>query len=137
MKHRLTGAILLLYPRRVRERHGQEIVGLIDDLAAHDEHSPIRLFIRLAMDGLVQRLASTATAWAIAAVLVATAFAPLAVSDLATARALHVVRRTQRTIAPARPTQEAPHPRRQPHRPSRPRLRLRLRTAPGNRASRT
>ena len=40
MRHRLTGAILLLYPRRVREGHGPEIVALIDDLIAHEGRSP-------------------------------------------------------------------------------------------------
>ena len=65
MRHRLTGAILLLYPRRVRKGHGPEIVALIDDLIAHEGRSRTRLFIRLAADGLVQRIASTATAWTV------------------------------------------------------------------------
>ena len=104
MKHRLTGAILLLYPRRVRERHGQEIVTLIDDLTVHDERSAARLLIRLAMDGLVQRMASTATAWTVAAILAATTLGPLAVSDLATAKALHAAPRTEHPTAPARHT---------------------------------
>ena len=74
MRRRLTGAILLLYPRRVRERHGPEIVALIEDLIAHEGRSRTGLFIRLAVDGLVQRIASTATVWTVAAVLVATSF---------------------------------------------------------------
>ena len=65
MRHRLTGAILLLYPRRVRKGHGPEIVALIDDLVAHEGSSRVRLFVRLAVDGLVQRVASTATVWTV------------------------------------------------------------------------
>jgi hypothetical protein len=104
MRHRLTGAILLLYPRRVREGHGPEIVALIDDLIAHEGRSRTGLFIRLAMDGLVQRIASTATAWTVVAVLAATSFGGLAVSDLAAADAPQVVQRTVHTVAPARHT---------------------------------
>ncbi len=100
MRHRLTGAILLLYPRRVREGHGPEIVALIDDLIAHEGRSRTGLFIRLAVDGLVQRIASTATVWTVVAVLVATSFGDLAVSDFAAANALQVVPRTARTVAP-------------------------------------
>ena len=87
MRHRLTGAILLLYPRRVREGHGPEIVALIDDLVAHEGRSRARLFIGLAVDGLVQRVASTATVWTVVAVLLATSFGGLAVSDFAAANA--------------------------------------------------
>jgi hypothetical protein len=102
MRHRLTGAILLLYPRRVREGHGPEIVALIDDLIAHEGRSRTGLFIRLAVDGLVQRIASTATVWTVVAVLVATSFGGLAVSDFAAANAtLQVVPRTVHTVAPA------------------------------------
>ena len=87
MRHRLTGAILLLYPRRVREGHGPEIVALIDDLVAHEGRSRAGLFIGLAVDGLVQRVASTATVWTVVAVLLATSFGGLAVSDFAAANA--------------------------------------------------
>ena len=79
MRHRLTGAILLLYPRRVREGHGPEIVALIDDLVAHEGRSRAGLFIRLAVDGLVQRIASTATVGTVAAVLAATSFGGLGI----------------------------------------------------------
>jgi hypothetical protein len=103
MRHRLTGAILLLYPRRVREGHGGEIAALIDDLIAHEGRSRTGLFIRLAADGLVQRIASTATAWTVVAVLAATSFGGLAVSEFASAK-LQAVPRTVHTVAPARHT---------------------------------
>jgi hypothetical protein len=87
MTNRLVGAILLLYPRRVRRHHGPEIVALIDDLVARDGRSRARLFTRLAVDGLAQRVASTATAWTAAAVLATTTIGGLAVSDFAAASA--------------------------------------------------
>src|ERR1700683_3650781 len=104
MRHRLTGAILLLYPRRVREGHGGEIVALIDDLIAHEGRSRTGLFIRLAVDGLVQRIATTATAWTVVAVVAATSFGGLAMSDFAAADAPQVAPRTVHTVAPARHT---------------------------------
>jgi hypothetical protein len=109
MRRRLTGAILLLYPRRVREAHGPEIVSLIDDLIAHEGRSRTGLFIRLAVDGLVQRMALTATVWTMVAVLAATSFGGLAVSDFAAAGALEGVPRTGHTIAPPRHTHRTPH----------------------------
>jgi hypothetical protein len=118
MRHRLTGAILLLYPRRVREGHGGEIVALIDDLIAHEGRSRTGLFIRLAADGLVQRIASTATAWTVVAVLAATSFGGLAVSEFASAK-LQVVPRTVHRVAPARGTHQTPHHRPRWHRTSR------------------
>jgi hypothetical protein len=101
MRHRLTSAILLLYPRRVRKGHGPEIGALIDDLIAHEGRSRTGLFIRLAVDGLVQRIASTATVWTVMMVLVATSFGALAASDFAAANAPQVVPRTVPTVAPA------------------------------------
>jgi hypothetical protein len=109
MRHRLADAILLLYPRRVRERHGPEIVALLDDLIAHEGRSRTGLFLRLAVDGLVQRIASTATAWTVMAVLVATSFGGLAVSDFAAANAFKVAPRTVHTVAPARHSHLSPH----------------------------
>jgi hypothetical protein len=109
MRHRLSGAILLLYPRRVREDHGPEIVALIGDLIANDGRSRPGLFIRLAVDGLVQRLTSTATVWTVSAVLLATSFGGLAVSDFAAANAFHVVPRTVHTLAPTRHAHQTPH----------------------------
>lgn len=109
MRHRLAGAILLLYPRRVRHGHGTEIVALIDDLITHEGRSRAGLFIRLAVDGLVQRIASTATAWTVVAVLVTTSFGGLAVSDFAAANALQAVPRTVHTVAPASHTPQTPH----------------------------
>ena len=108
MSNRLTGAILLLYPRRVREAHGPEIVSLIDDLIAHEGRSRTGLFIRLAVDGLVQRIASTATVWTVVAVLAATSFGDLAISDFAAASAHQGVPRTAHTIAPARHARRTP-----------------------------
>jgi hypothetical protein len=115
MRHRLTTAILLLYPRRVRKSHGPEIVALIDDLIAHDQRSRTGLFIRLAADGLVQRVASTATAWTVVAVAAATSFGGLAVSDFDAASAHQGAARTVRRVAPVRNAQQTPHqsPRRQ------------------------
>ncbi len=95
MKRRLTRAILLLYPRRVREGHGPEITALIDDLITHEARSRTRLLIRLTVDGLVQRTASTATIWTVTAVLTATGLGGLAVSDFAAANALPRARRTE------------------------------------------
>src|ERR1700678_2595987 len=102
MRRRRAGTILLTSPRRVRERHGPEIVALIDDLIAHEGRSRAGLVIRLAVDGLVQRIASTATVWSVVAVLVATSFGGLAVSDFAAASALQGVQRTAHRAAPAR-----------------------------------
>ena len=87
MRRRLTSTILLLYPRRVRDRHGHEIIGLIEDLIAHERRSRAGMFMRLAVDGLIQRIASTATAWTLVGVLAATTFGGLAVSEFAAARA--------------------------------------------------
>jgi hypothetical protein len=109
MRHRLTGAILLLYPRRVRQGHGPEIMALIDDLVAHEGRSRARLFIRLTVDGLIQRIVSTATAWTVVAVLAATSLGGLAVSDFAAATSLHAVPRTAHTVAPAWHTHQTPH----------------------------
>jgi hypothetical protein len=100
MRHRVTSAILLLYPRRVRKGHGPEIVALVDDLIAYERRSPTRLFLRLAVDGLVQRIASTATVWTVVAVLAATSFGGLAVSDLAAAHAPQHAPHSVHTRAP-------------------------------------
>jgi hypothetical protein len=113
MRHRLSTAILLLYPRRVRDGHGPEIVTLIDDLIAHEGRSRTRLFIRLAGDGLVQRIASTATAWTAVAVLAATSIGGLAISEFAAANALARRPRTAHTIASPPNTHQTRH--RRPH----------------------
>ncbi len=109
MRRRLTGAILRLYPRRVREGHGPEIVALIDDLVAQEGRSRAVLVMRLAADGLVQRLACTATVWTVAAVVATTSFGALAVSNFAAARALHRPPRTAHTARSAWHTQQT-HP---------------------------
>jgi hypothetical protein len=103
MRRRLTDAILLLYPRRVRRGHGPEIVALIDDLIAHEGRSCAAVFVRLAADGLVQRIASTVTVWTAVAVLAATSFGGLAVSEFASASAIRGAARPVHTAAAARP----------------------------------
>jgi hypothetical protein len=109
MRRRLTGAILLLYPRRVRKGHGPEMVALIDDLIVHEGRSRARLLVRLAADGLVQRLASTATVWTVVAILTTTSFGALAISDFAAANALQVMPRTAHTLAPASHSRQTAH----------------------------
>lgn len=109
MRPRLTRVILVLYPRRVRKRHGPEIVALIDELIAHDGRSRARLFTRLALDGLVQRTATIITAWTVAGALAITGVAGLAVSDFATASAHQRALRTTPTISPARGRQTPRH----------------------------
>jgi hypothetical protein len=109
MRRRLTGAILLLYPRRVRKGHGPEIAALIDDLIAREGRSRTGLFVRLAVDGLAQRIASTATVWTVVAVLAATSFGGLAVSDFAAANALRRAPRTVHRVTPAWHMHQAPH----------------------------
>jgi hypothetical protein len=109
VRRRLTCAILLLYPRRVRDGHGSEIAALIDDLVAHEGRSPAGLLVRLALDGLVQRMATTATAWTLAAVLAATSLGGLAASDFAAASVDQGAQRTIPTVAPARRTHQTPY----------------------------
>jgi hypothetical protein len=106
MTCRLVGVILLLYPRRVREGHGAELVRLIDDLIVQEGRSRIGLFMRLAVDGLVQRMASTAAAWSLVAVLATTSVGDLVVSDFAAARAIHRVPRAVQMVAPTSRTQQ-------------------------------
>jgi hypothetical protein len=101
MRRPLIEAILLLYPSRVRSRHGPEMMALVDDLAAHDGRSRARLFMRLAVDGLIERLISTATVWTLAAVLALTSFGGMVLSDLAAASAHQRVAGPARTVAPA------------------------------------
>jgi hypothetical protein len=115
MSNRLTDAILLLYPRRVRDPHGPEIVALIDDLIAHEGRSPAALCLRLAVDGLVQRVASIATVWTLVAVLAATTFGGLALSDFAAASAFQGSPRPAHTVAHAVHTHRTPHHRRRSH----------------------
>ncbi|HTU87301.1 MAG TPA: hypothetical protein VMF57_17100 [Solirubrobacteraceae bacterium] len=103
----ITRAILLLYPRRVRDRHGPEITTLIDDLVAREGRSRARLFVRLAVDGLVQRAASTATVWTVVAVLAATSVGGLAVSDFAAASAFQSTPQSAHAIAPTRHSRPA------------------------------
>ncbi|HTU94541.1 MAG TPA: hypothetical protein VMF14_01800 [Solirubrobacteraceae bacterium] len=98
---RLAATILLLYPRRVRDRHGPEILALVDDLIVHEGRSPAGLCVRLAADGLLQRVASTATVWTVVAVLV-TSVGGLAVSDFAAASARQDAPRAVRTMTPPR-----------------------------------
>lgn len=114
MKRRATRVVLLLYPRRVRRRHGTEIAALIDDLVTHDGRSHARLFIRLAVDGLIQRAATTTTVWTAVAVLAATSLGGLAASGFAAASAQGGAPRTTSTVAPARHVHITPHGDRDP-----------------------
>ena len=107
MNRRVFNAVLLLYPRRVRRTHGPELLVLVDDLVVRDGRSRIGLITRLAIDGLVQRAVSTATAWTVAAVLATTSFAGLVASNFAAAspfhragQAAHVVRHVPRGAGP-------------------------------------
>lgn len=115
MSNRLTDAILLLYPRRVRDSHGPEIVALLDDLITHEGCSPAALYIRLAADGLVQRMTSIATVWAAVAVLAATTFGGLALSDFAAASGFQTARRTPHAVAPRASAHRTAHVRQRPH----------------------
>jgi hypothetical protein len=115
MSNRLTDAILLLYPRRVRDAHGPEIAVLVEDLIAHEGRSPAALCMRLAVDGLVQRTASIATVWTLVAVLAATTFGGLALSDFAAASAFQGAPRTTRTTGTTRTVAPAAHMHRTPH----------------------
>jgi hypothetical protein len=112
MRRRLVGAILLLYPRRVRKGHGQEIVALIDELITHDGRSRAGLFARLAVDGLAQRIARTATAWTAAAVVGTTSLGGLAVADFAAASAHRDPPRRVTAVAPGRHAYRTPATRR-------------------------
>ena len=94
-------------------------MALIDDLIAQDGRSRTGLVIRLAVDGMVQRIASTATLWTVVAVLVGTSFGGLAVSEFAAANSLQVAPRTLHTVAPAWNTHPTPHHLPQWHRTSR------------------
>lgn len=89
MTQRLISGILLLYPRRVREAHGPELAALIDDLIAHDGRSPTGLLARLAIDGMIQRFAQTATIRSIATLMAATCIGGLTASGLASATSFH------------------------------------------------
>jgi hypothetical protein len=108
MRRRLASVILLLYPRRVRNGHGQEIVALLDELITHDGRSRAGLFARLAVDGLAQRIASTAAAWTAVAVLGTTSLGGLAVADFAAASAHRAPPRRVTAVAPARHAHETP-----------------------------
>jgi hypothetical protein len=116
MSDRLSDAILLLYPRRVRDAHGPEILALIDDLIAHEGRSRAALWTRLAVDGVIQRMASIATVWTVVAVLAATSFGGLALSDFAAASAFQGSPRPAHTVTRAVHTHRHPHHRLRSHR---------------------
>lgn len=101
MKRRVLNAVLLLYPRRVRRTHGPELLVLIDDLVRRDGRSRAALITRLALDGLVQRVISTATAWTVAAVLATTSFAGLVASNFAAASQFHRSAQAGHVVRPA------------------------------------
>jgi hypothetical protein len=118
MRHRLARAILLLYPRRVRQGHGPEIIAVIDDLIAIEARSATRLYLRLVIDGLTQRAASTVTVWTVVAALTTTSFGVLAISDFAVANA-HKTGPAHQTHHPPRPQRAQRRPVRGPSRPPR------------------
>jgi len=109
MSGRVARAILLLFPRRVRDGHGHEIVALIEDLIAHEGRSRAGLLMRLAVDGVAQRVATITAAWTMTAVLAATTLGGLAVSDLAAASAHPDPQRATHPVSPARATHRTPH----------------------------
>jgi hypothetical protein len=109
---RLIAAALLLYPRAVRHGHGEEIESLVAELIEHDGRSRPAVLARLAADGLIQRLASRATAWVLVITLALTSFGGLAVSDFAAASAHAPAAVSVRTAAHRR----APLAHARPHR---------------------
>lgn len=84
---RLISAVLLLYPRSVRRRHGAELASLVEELIRHEGRSRPRVMSRLVLDGVIQRLTARATAWAVALGLALMTFGGLAASDFAAASA--------------------------------------------------
>jgi len=107
---RLIAAALLLYPRAVRRGHGEEIESLVAELIEREGHSRPAVIARLAVDGLVQRITSRATAWVLVVTLALTSFGGLAVSDFAAASAhapaaasVRVTARHRAPLAHARP----------------------------------
>jgi len=101
MSNRLIHAILLLYPRRVRDAHGPEIVVLIDDLIAHEDVASRAPACAWRWTGWSNAWPRSPTVWTVVAVLAATTFGGLALSDFAAASAFQGVPRTARTVAPA------------------------------------
>ncbi|HET9073399.1 MAG TPA: hypothetical protein VFN48_02375 [Solirubrobacteraceae bacterium] len=117
---RLVSAVLWLYPRPVRVRHGAELESLVEELIARDGASTSAVVTRLAADGLSQRLMSRATVWLVLGTLLVSSAGSLAVSDLATAS--------------ARPRTAHPHTHRgfpQPAPSARPHVRARHDARPG------
>jgi hypothetical protein len=56
MSNRLLRAVLALYPRGFRRRYGPEVQGLVNDLEAAGERSPLRLVSGLLVSAVAERL---------------------------------------------------------------------------------
>ena len=55
--------VLGLYPRAWRERYGQEVRDLVDELATSSEFSPLRLVSGLVVSALFERVRSLRPSW--------------------------------------------------------------------------
>jgi len=63
MRHRLAHRILDLYPRKWRDRYGEEMRDLSDELLKRREFSPFRLAFGLLSSALAERVRSRQTSW--------------------------------------------------------------------------
>ena len=79
MSSRLARTLLKLYPRRVRDRYGEELLALEDEMRAHGERSRIRLIRDMLIGALLVRPARRRLRLMMGAVCVVTAVAGVAV----------------------------------------------------------
>ena len=63
MRHRLAHRILGLYPRKWRDRYGEEVRDLSDELLKRREFSPFRLAFGLLSSACSERVRSRRTSW--------------------------------------------------------------------------
>jgi hypothetical protein len=70
MSSRLTRTLLRLYPRRIRDRYGEELLDLEDELRAHGEVSRTRLIRDMLTGALLIRLTRQRARLVVGAVLV-------------------------------------------------------------------
>jgi hypothetical protein len=84
---RVLGWVLLLYPRQMRRRYGQEIAELTQDLIRLERRSPALLLSSLAAHGLGCRLAWFARTRVATAIAVATSVACVALVNMGAASA--------------------------------------------------
>jgi len=75
MSSRLARTLLKLYPRRVRDRYGEELLALEDELSAHGEHSRTRLIRDMLTGALLVRPGRHRVRLTIGAVCLVTAVA--------------------------------------------------------------